>query len=470
MNADPQKTDLAFLGIAELGAMLNARAMTACELTAHYLKRIAAHNAALNAFISVTADQALKAAAESDKRRAEGRTLGPLDGISIALKDNIDMAGIATTAGVEARRSSIAETDATVTARLKAAGAVILGKLNMHEAAHGATTANAAYGYCQNPHRGGFTPGGSSGGSGAALAAGLCAGALGTDTLGSIRIPAAFCGVMGLKPTQGLVSLNGIVPLAYSLDHVGPMARSVVDLSLMLEVLAGPDPADPFSRISPRTSFSGFTASQSLRGLRIGCLRNLDDFASDIIHPNIAAAYEVSLDHLARLGARIIDVRLEGYRHNQIRPKAMLIIEADLALVYAKELETHPLGFSQHFRDGVTFGQQQSAPKLAQAYETLRAVKPLARKLFAEVDALVTPTTPCSAFSFQQAMPKTLTAFTAIGNYIGAPAVSVPMGLTEDLLPMGLQIMAAPWHDDTALRIAAAYEKAAWHSFQPQGF
>ncbi len=469
MNADAYTADLAFLSIAELGAHLASGAITSRRLTELYLERIEIHKK-LNAYIAVLAESALVAATESDKRRKEGRVRGPLDGIPIALKDNIDVAGVATTAGVEARRKHIAKEDAPVTARLRAAGAVILGKLNMHEAAHGATTANEAYGYCYNPHRTNYTPGGSSGGSGSAVAAGLCAAALGSDTLGSIRIPASFNGIAGLKPTMGLVSTRGVVPLAFSLDHVGPMARHVTDLALMLEVMAGPDAGDPFSLMAVHPPQTTFQIPASLKGLRIGRLHDLDEFAADRTHPDVALGYEAALAHLRQLGADIIDVTLEGYKHNAIRPKAMLVIEADLAVIYGKALEENPLGHTQIFRDGIAYGQQQSAPKLALAFETIRSVKPIAHKLFADVDAFVTPTTPCPAFDFKTAMPKTLTAFTAFANYVGAPSISVPMGLTQDRLPMGLQITTAPGHDATALKIAGAYEKIANCRAKPSGF
>jgi aspartyl-tRNA(Asn)/glutamyl-tRNA(Gln) amidotransferase subunit A len=469
MNADAYTADLAFLSVSELGAHLTSGAITSRRLTEFYLQRIKTYKK-LNAYIAVMTDEALAAADASDKRRKEARARGPLDGIPIALKDNIDVAGVATTAGVEARRNHIAKEDAPVTARLRAAGAVILGKLNMHEAAHGATTANEAYGFCYNPHRAEFTPGGSSGGSGAAVAAGLCAAALGSDTLGSIRIPASFNGIAGLKPTFGLVSARGVVPLAFTLDHVGPMARTVTDLALMLEIMAGPDAGDPFSQIAVRPQQATFQIPSTLKSIRIGRLRDLDEFAADRTHPDVALGYEAALAQLGQLGAEIIDVTLDGYKHNAIRPKAMLVIEADLAIVYGKALEENPLGHTQIFRDGIAYGQQQSAPKLALAFETIRSVKPIANKLFADVDAFVTPTTPCPAFDFKTVMPKTLTAFTAFANYIGAPSVSVPMGFTQDKLPMGLQITTTPGHDATALKIAGAYEKAANCRAKPPGY
>jgi aspartyl-tRNA(Asn)/glutamyl-tRNA(Gln) amidotransferase subunit A len=463
MNASAGQTDIFFASIAEAGNALAAGELSARELTELFLTRIEQHDKKLNSFITVMRDEALRQAAASDQRHAKGLPRRPLDGIPIAIKDNIDVAGAPTTAGIEARRQHMATQDAAVVAKLKESGAVMLGKLNMHEGAHGATTANEAYGHCYNPHGTNMTPGGSSGGSGAAVAAGLCIAALGTDTLGSIRIPASFCGIAGVKPTQGLVSTTGVVPLAWTLDHVGPMGRSVADLAIMLGVMAGPDAADTFSRVAPGRALSAYETPSSLRGLRIGRIRDIAAFAADV-----SKAYDAAMATLARLGAHIVDVTMPGYQHKTVRAKAMLVIEADLATYYAKALEENPLGFTQIFREGIAFGQQQSAPKLAAAYELIRSVRPVATALFADVDALITPTTPCTAFPFPQKMPMNLTAFTSLANYIGAPAVSVPMGMSTAGLPLGLQITARPWADTMALRIAAAYERTAGHNIRPQ--
>ena len=238
-------SDICSAGVVELAQLLDKKSVTALEATKHYLERIHRHDNKLNAFIEVTDALALEQAEQSDARRASGKTLGPLDGVPIAIKDNIDIAGIATTAGLEARRGRIAKHDASCITNLRAAGAVFLGKTNMHEVALGGITDNAAYGRCHNPHKQDWTPGGSSGGSGAAVSAGLCAGALGTDTLGSVRIPASYSGTTGIKPTYGLVSMRGVVPLCLTLDHVGPIARSVRDLSALLRVLAHFDASDP---------------------------------------------------------------------------------------------------------------------------------------------------------------------------------------------------------------------------------
>ena len=450
------------VGVVALAGQLARGETTSAALTEQFLARIAERDKTLNSFITATADAARAMAADSDRRRAAKISLGPLDGIPIALKDNIDLAGVATTAGIEARRKRVSATDAVVTARLKAAGAVILGKLNMHEGAHGATTANDAYGYCFNPHRAGYTPGGSSGGSGAAVAAGLCAAALGTDTLGSIRIPAAFCGIAGIKPTRGLVSARGVVPLAWSLDHVGPMAPKVADLAVMLEAIAGGDSGDPVSATPPVPFDFSLRDTGSLKGLRIGRVAIDDSCDADV-----AAGYEAALTVLQKLRAEIVTADLDGYDHAALRPKALLVIEADLALIHADDLEKTPTGFTQVFRDGVEFGRKQSAPKLAAAIEAIRNVRPIAARLFGAVDALVTPTTPTPAFSFKSPMPKTITAFTAFANYAGAPAVSVPMGLTRERLPMGLQVTCRPFADMTALRIAIGYEQAAGWDMRP---
>ncbi len=453
--------DIVALGVAGLAHALESGKATSTTATETYLKRIEDQNSDLNAFIKVTTKSALREAEAADQRRADGNVLSALDGIPIALKDNIDVAGIPTTGGVEAYRRATPEHDADVVRRLREAGAIFLGKLNMHEAAHGATTANDAYGYCQNPHKDGYTPGGSSGGSGAALAAGLCAGALGSDTLGSVRIPASFCGIAGLKPTYGLVSTRGVMPLSYALDHVGPMARSCKDLTLMLSVMAGFDADDPAGRHGPTDFSSALEASPSLNGLTLGYFNDLNKINGDTVDSAVYVAYAKSIDQLRELGAKLEPVGWDGYDPALVRPKAMLLIEADLANIHSDALDSNPDGFTETFRAGIEFGRAQSAPKLAKAMRLIEQVRPVARRLFGTVDALVTPTTPVPAFSFEAAMPKTITTFTAFANYAGCPALSVPMGKTEDGLPLGLQVVTPKREEATALRIGTAFENAS---------
>lgn len=450
--------DIVSLGVAGLARALDAGEVTATTATEAYLNSIAEQNGDLKTFITVTDETARADAAASDARRAQGETLGPLDGIPIAFKDNIDVRGVPTTGGIDAYRTNIPDADADVVRRLREAGAVFLGKLNMHEAAHGATTANEAYGYCQNPHKPGYTPGGSSGGSGAALAAGLCAGALGSDTLGSVRIPASFCGIAGLKATYGLVSTRGVMPLAYALDHVGPMARSCEDLTLMLSVMAGFDADDPAGRHGPTDFSAALGTPVALTGLKMGYFSDLNKISGDAIDPAVSVAYAKAIDKLRDRGADLEPVTWEGYDPAAVRSKALLLIEADLANIHADILSTNSEGFTETFRAGIDFGMAQSAPKLAKAMHLIEQVRPAARHLFAKVDALVTPTTPVPAFSFDSAMPKTITTFTAFANYAGCPALSVPMGKTEDGLPLGLQIVTPKREEATALKIGRAFE------------
>lgn len=447
-------------GVAGLARALEAGEISAVAATEEYLARIAAQNDALNAFITVTPDTARQQAEASDVRRSNGARLGPLDGIPLALKDNIDVAGVPTTGGIEAYRTNIPDQDADVVRRLREGGAVFLGKLNMHEGAHGATTANAAYGYCQNPHKPGYTPGGSSGGSGAALAAGLCAGALGSDTLGSVRIPASFCGIAGLKATYGLVSTRGVMPLAYALDHVGPMARSCADLTLMLSVMAGFDADDPAGRHGPTDFSAALENPVSLTNLKLGYFSDLNKISGEAIDPAISVAYAKAIGKLRGSGATLVPVTWEGYDPAALRSKALLLIEADLANIHAEMLNTNPDGFTETFRAGIDFGLAQSAPKLAKAMHLIEHVRPAARHLFAKVDALVTPTTPVPAFSFDAALPKTITTFTAFANYAGCPALSIPMGKTEEGLPLGLQIVTPKRGENTALKIGRAFEES----------
>ena len=453
--------DIAALGLSGLSVALSKGSVSAVEATRFYLDRITAQNKMLNAFITVTDKLACKQAEESDERRTHGNALSPLDGVPLALKDNIDLASIPTTGGIQAYRNSVPSRDSEVVRRLREAGAVFLGKLNLHEGAHGATTANHAFGFCQNPHKPGYTPGGSSGGSGSALAAGLCAGALGTDTLGSVRIPASFCGIVGLKPTYGLVSTRGVMPLAYALDHVGPMARSTADIALLLNGIAGFDPDDP----SGRHGFKNFSLAQveakPLRTHKIGYFKELQGVASHTIAPEVASAYNKAIERLRHSGAKLEAVSWDSFDTTLVRPKALLLIEADLANVHAAKLKSNPEGFTSVFWSGIEFGRKQTAPKLAKAMRMIEEVRPIARHLFSKVDALVTPTTPIPAFSFDDEMPNTITTYTAFANYAGCPALSVPMGMTKDGLPLGLQIITPKREDMTALKIGRMFENTS---------
>ncbi len=457
--------DLALLPITRLSAMLDARETEAVALTQACLDRIAGPGKALNAFITVLADSALAEARQAAERAAAGRRLGPLDGIPIALKDNIDVAGVPTSNGLGGTPWRLPQRDAAVTARLRAAGAVILGKLNMHEAALGATTDNAHHGRCFNPHRAGHSPGGSSGGSGSAVAAGLCAAALGTDTGGSVRIPASYCGLAGLKPSFGLVSTGGVVPLSYRLDHVGPLTRTVADCALLLGALAGFDPDCAGSRHGPAVAPP--PAPGRLDGLRLAVLEN---FAAETTEPAILDAFAAALDTLRHLGARIETVRQPTYDVVLGRYAGFLRVEAEAAFIHGALYAKEPHRFSDDMKAYLDFGARMGAMKLLGADRIIETAAFEMNQCLAEYDAIVSPATPQAAPAFDTRPPDNAGGYSILANFAGTPAISVPMGRDGHGLPLGLQIAGGLHRDDMVLRIAAAYEAAVALDMRPAGF
>jgi len=454
----------AFRSIGELSAALGAGALDAVRLTEEFLARIDGPGRALNAYVVVCRDAALQAARAAATRAAAGRRLGPLDGIPVALKDNIDLAGVPTGNGFGGAPWRVPDHDAEVVRRLRAAGAVILGKLTMHEGALGATNDNPHTGRTHNPHRVGFTPGGSSGGSGAAVAAGLCAAALGTDTGGSVRLPAAYCGVVGLKPSYGLVSTRGVVPLSYRLDHVGPLTRTVEDAALMLDGMAGFDPACPESRLVPPPP-AGAARGDVMRGLRLGVLRNFDDEPPE---PAIASAFAAARQALERLGAVIETVALPGYDMARGRRAGFVRVEVEAAFVHGALLAREPARFSPAMRGFLEFGARATAQQVLKADRRIDLAAFELRQAFAAVDAIVSPTAPQVAFGFDARPPDNQSSYTILANFAGCPALSLPMGATADGLPIGLHVMAPIGREDRVLRIAAAYQAAsAWRVLPP---
>lgn len=437
-------------GVAALAAALASGEWTAENATRAYLERITARNPQLNAFLHVAGEQAQREARTADLRRARGQCLSALDGVPIGVKDNIDVAGMATTGGIAHYRGQIAQEDASVIAQLKRAGAVVLGKTNMHEGALGATNDNPWFGRCENPLRAGFTPGGSSGGSAAAVAAGLCAAALGTDTLGSVRIPAAYCGVAALKPTYGLVDTRGVMPLSPTLDHVGFIAPCVADLALLLEAVVSAEREGAFRAAA--------VDAVDLRGLRVGRLRESADMA---LTPEMHRCYAEAQRALRNAGALVSDVTLEDYDFGRMRREGLLICEVEGGLHHAAALQCDPAGFSAELRALFAFGAGQSTSRLAQAHERLAQGREVARRMFASIDVLLLPTTPQPAFSFGVATPVDQADFTAFANIAGVPAVCVPWGMSVDGLPLSVQFVA-PWRrEDIALAAAAALNDGA---------
>ncbi|MDP6344069.1 MAG: amidase [Alphaproteobacteria bacterium] len=445
-------SDLTLLGIEAAAAGLAAGEFTAEDLLTAYLARIEAREPALNCFITPMPELAVEQARASDLRRRDGRGLSPLDGLPIALKDNIHVAGVPTSNGMARYRTP--GRDAEVVRRLKAAGAVLLGKLNMHEGALGGTTDNHHHGPTHNPWRQGHTPAGSSGGSGAAVAARLCIAALGTDTLGSVRLPAAYCGVGGFKATTGLVSTRGVVPLSYQLDHVGPLCRSVHDLRAVLAVLAGPDRDSPES-VHPHGALE--PTAGDLAGAKVAVLPNV---ATSAVEDGVRARFEEAVTVLHGLGARLVEVELPEFDAIRARLAGFLISEAEAAFALDDILTRRPECLSRDFWQMLQYGREAPAWRLVAAQRRVAEAGLAVRHLFEEIDFLISPTAPQTAFAFDRPAPVDQADFTQLANYGRCPAISLPCGLSADDLPVGLQIMAPPFADGRLLAVAETVEAA----------
>ena len=460
---------------------LTARA--ACEAA---LERIRLVDPALHAFREVDETRALARADALDRTAPTG----PLHGVPIALKDNISTRGLRTTAGSKILEHYVPPFDATVVSRLEQAGAVIVGKTICDEFAMGSSTENSAYGPSRNPWATDRIPGGSSGGSAVAVAAGMTPVALGSDTGGSIRQPAALCGIVGMKPTYGRVSRYGLIAFASSLDQIGPFAQTVEDAALLLEVISGHDPHDATSATEPVPRFTD-ALSQSVKGARIGVPRRL---LQEGIDPEVLSAFDASLETLTGLGATVIEIDLPHSRY--AIPVYYLIATAEASSNLARY-------------DGVRYGLRHPAPALSQMYDQTRSrgfgaevkrrivlgtyvlsagyydayylkaqqVRTLIRRdfehAFAQVDAIAVPTTPTPAFKLGERSDDPLQMylsdiFTVSAPLSGLPAISVPCGLTAGRLPIGLQLTGRAWDEGTLLRIAHGFERATpWAAMRP---
>jgi aspartyl-tRNA(Asn)/glutamyl-tRNA(Gln) amidotransferase subunit A len=454
-------TDLNTIDLATATRLIASEEFSPVELTAAYLERIASTDAEVNAFITVTADEALSDARKIEREIARGEIRGPLAGAPIALKDLFDTAGIRTTAGSKFFADRVPERDALVVQRLREAGAIVLGKLNMHEWALGVTNDNPHYGACHNPAALDRITGGSSGGSAAALAAGLCVGALGSDTGGSIRIPASLCGIVGLKPTYGRVSTTGVVPLSWSLDHIGPMARRVTDVALMLGVIAGWDSADPGSANVPVDDYLSGIAD-GVAGWRIGVVA---DESLGEVEPDVRSAFRSAVGHLVGSGAIVEEFAVpdlpDAARLNG------LMTPADAATFHRERIERSPEHFGQDVLTRLRRGAAYGATDYADARRRQTVLRHQFSGWFREhggpYDVVVLPSTPCVAPRIAGldavVMAPILTRLTAPFNFTGLPALSVPCGADRDGLPIGLQIVGAAWAERRVLRAGRAFER-----------
>ena len=454
--------ELTLLSIAEAGERLRRRTLSPVELTRAYLARIQAEDGAARCYITVLQDQALAAAAEAEQEIAGGGYRGPLHGIPIALKDLVMTRGIRTTCGSRILKDWVPDADATVAARLTEAGAILLGKLNMHEFAYGPTGLNPHYGTPANPWGRDRMPGGSSSGSGAAVATGLCAGALGTDTGGSVRIPASLCGIVGLKPTYGRVSRAGVIPLAWSLDHIGPMTRTVTDTALLLQALAGHDPADPSTAAIAVPDYRRALDGDA-RGLRVGIVREV---FFERLNPDVRAAVEGAVRALEGLGVRVEEIRLPRIHH--AGPATFAIITAESMAYHEAYLKTRASEYGADVRARLLTGQFVLATQYLKAQRARQVLRAEVDGVLTTVDALLLPTTPIPAprtdereatvDGAREDVRAWLTRCTRPINLTGHPALSVPCGLTADGLPVGLQLVGRHFDEATLLRLGRAYE------------
>ncbi len=411
------------------------------ELIRATLARIESANPSINAYLHVARESAIAQARASDARRLSNAAYHPLDGLPVAVKDNIAVAGMPWTAGMAAYRDRVATEDAYCVARLRKSGAVILGKLHLHEAALGASSDNPHFGPCHNPHRIGYSPGGSSGGSAAALAARMAVLTLGTDTMGSVRIPAAYCGVVGFKPSTGRVSQRGLDTVSRRLDHVGPMARRVGDLGLIYQQISSLDAHDPQARAVPLGHLA-----QSGAELRVGVMVDLDRHGVEV---GVADAFDRAVAELAACFPNRIDVRFDGIDFGRLRRAGLLLAESEMNLVHAQALTERPELFSRALREMLAFARSKSAVDFVAADRLLDTAILRAREIFQQVDVLLTPTAPQTAFPFSTPTPVNQADLTSFANFAGLPALSLPMGLVDGL-PVGLQVIG-PIGSDLAL-------------------
>jgi aspartyl-tRNA(Asn)/glutamyl-tRNA(Gln) amidotransferase subunit A len=454
-----QTESLLDLHLFQLAECMRRREVSPVEVTEAALARIEAVEPTLNAFITVMPEQARAAAHTAAHEIAEGCYRGPLHGVPVGVKDLCETAGTRTTAGSRFLANWVPDRDATAVRKLREAGAVVVGKLNMHEFAFGTTGINAHVGTPRNPWNAERVTGGSSSGSGAAVAAGECFAALGSDTGGSIRMPASLCGIVGLKPTHGRVSLHGVVPLAESLDSIGPMGRCVRDVALVLQAIAGHDPEDPWSVDIPVGDYLAHIDA-GVQPLRIGVPSS---YIFEQCDPDVLIAVEQAIAAFAELGARRVEIDTAELAEWWVA--TMTVILGEAASVHRERYETDPAAFGMGVRSQLEAGMQLPAYQYVRAAglrDTLRRGGGDER-LFAAADVLVMPATPIVAPRIADLTPEDpvglLTHNTAPFNLSGHPAISVPCGTTSAGLPIGLQMVGRRWDESTLLRAAAAYER-----------
>lgn len=452
------------LSLAEAVGAVARGDLSSAELVEASLARIAQVDSTLRAYITVF-EQARDVARAADAMRAAGHLLGPLHGIPVALKDNVATRGARTTAGSKILADWVPQHDATVAARLRAAGAVFVGKLNMHEFAWGGTSANPHYGAVRNPWNPERFPAGSSGGSGVAVAARTCWGAIGTDTGGSIRLPSAINGIVGIRPTYGRVSNHGIIPLAWSMDTAGPMTRTVEDCALMFGAIAGHDPRDPITARAPVQDYVA-GLGDGVKGLRIGVVPG---YFFHHLQPPVHAAVTQALETFQQLGAQLVEVDIRNI-HGNI--SAQLTIEsAEPSTYHQRWLRERPDDYGEDVRTLLEVGEMLLATHYLQAQRYRSLLRAEFMDAFRKVDVFVCPTLPFTATrvgemkvvienGVEEDMLSAIMQFTGVPSLTGLPSLAVPCGFDPDGLPVGMQIIGRPFDEATLFRAGAAFQSA----------
>lgn len=455
-----------WLTITEVSQLLRERKLSPVELTRLCLERIERLNPILNAFVTVTAESAVAAAREAEVEIQKGLWRGPLHGVPLALKDLFDTAGVRTTAASAVCKDRIPIEDSEVVRRLRAGGAVLLGKLNMHEFAYGGSGVVGSFGAVGNPWSEEHIAGGSSSGSAAAVAAGMCYGALGTDTGGSIRLPAAYCGTVGLKPTYGRVSTRGVIPLSWSGDHVGPITRSVADAAVMLQAIAGYDAQDPTSVDTPVLDY---TASfRKTAPLRVGLPRA--HFYQQL-DPEIETAMAAALSEIGNIAASVREVELTAASDT-------MVLRAEAYAYHFETIQKTPNLYHPDTLRRIRSGENISAVDYIRSRRQIEEHRRKVARLFESVDVLITPTTPVPPATIAELLDDmenlrnkeiVMLRNTRPFNAFGLPTISIPCGFTKTGLPIGMQITAALWTEPTMLLLARAYEqRTEWHAHHPK--
>ena len=465
-------TEICYLSAGQLSRLIQKKEFSPVEVVEAHLARIDALEPTLNSFITLLPDQALAAARQAEQDIQAGQYRGPLHGIPLGLKDMIYVKGVRNTSGFKALDNFISGFDATIFAKLKQAGTILLGKLNMHQLAYGITGENPDYGHMHNPWNPELIAGGSSGGSASAVASGQCTLTMAGDTGGSIRIPSALCGLAGIKPTYGRVSRYGIPALSWSQDHPGPMARTVEDCALLLNAAAGYDPKDPVSVNVPVPDYTR-ALTGDIRGLRVGVPKEYFEVPID---PQVEQATRKAIDMLGELGATVTEVSWPMYHQTMAIATTIQIVEATTYhrdLVRTRGSELYP-----PVRLLLEAGFFISGPEYLQAQRARTLFDRQTRDLFDTVDILAGPMQPITAHRIGanevqvgdtvMGSRAALTQYTRPFNLNGFPAMSIPCGFSEDGLPTGLQLAGRPFDEETVLKAAHAYEQATeWHKRRP---